>query len=109
MSFSSHTHRLSKAGPEPCVKKQRVNIARALQDGIVQQLSLVAIELHQVREVSAESLPPAIASSIRNLTLPVDSISESTRALSHGLHPVHLEVLGLAPALRNFCSELQRQ
>jgi len=88
---------------------ERNRIARELHDDIVQQLSLVAIELHQMRGISAESLPPAIASSIRNLTLRVDSISESTRALSHGLHPVHLDVLGLASALRSFCSELQRQ
>lgn len=88
---------------------ERSRIARELHDDIVQRLSLVGIELHQLRDISTQPLPANLAFSIRNLTRQVDSISESTRALSHGLHPVHLEVLGLGPALRGFCSELRHQ
>jgi len=38
----------------------------------------------------------------------VNEISDAARGLSHGLHPVQLEYLGLVPALRSFCQEIQK-
>lgn len=90
-------------------EQERRRIARELHDDIGQQLSLIKLELHQISEAGVEQVPPSLKLPLRSAMRQIDSVSEAIRTVSHGLHPAHLDFLGLAPALRGFCSELRQQ
>jgi signal transduction histidine kinase len=89
-------------------EEERRHIARELHDDITQQLALISVEMQRIAQ-SPTDVPDALKSSLVDLRRQVEAASASTRSLSHGLHPAHLEILGLVPALRSFCSELQNQ
>jgi two-component system sensor histidine kinase UhpB len=88
---------------------ERHRIARELHDDIGQRLSLISLELHRLGDVGERGGPPHSSYSLRNVMQEVQSICESTRALSHGLHPAQLEFAGLVSALRNFISVFRQQ
>lgn len=88
-------------------EQERRRIAGELHDDIGQQLFLIQLKLHQAREAAGEQAH--INGMLRQLEEKVNAVSESTRELSHGLHPVQLEYLGLALALRRLCSRVQNE
>ena len=91
-------------------EQERRRIARELHDDIGQRLSLVELELRRLRNAAEEGTPSSgLRFPLGKLVRQVDAISEATRELSHDLHPIQLEYLGLVPALRRFCSEIQHQ
>jgi len=90
-------------------EQERRRIARELHDDIGQQLSLIKLELHQISEAGAEHIPGSLKMPLRSAMRQIDSVSEAIRTVSHGLHPAHLDFLGLLPALKAFCSELRQQ
>ena len=77
-------------------EQERRRIARELHDDIGQQLAILQIEIEQLRMRTGEELRP----SLEKLFEQASATSASTRTLSHGLHSVHLEILGLVPALQ---------
>lgn len=88
---------------------ERRRIARELHDDIGQQLTLVELELRQLRVAVDKSGSHAkLGSSVEKIRSQVSGISEATRELSHGLHPGQLEFFGLTPALKSFCAELEQ-
>jgi signal transduction histidine kinase len=87
-------------------EKERKRIARELHDDINQRLAMVAIELQQLD--SSPILPAKRHERIERLLKRTREISSDLQALSHELHSVTLEHLGLAAALRSFCSDLAR-
>jgi signal transduction histidine kinase len=88
-------------------EQERWRIAAELHDDIGQQLSLVQLELHQAREAAVQ--PNGIDKMLSQLEERVNAVVESTRELSHGLHPVQLEYLGLAMAIRRLCTRVQNE
>jgi signal transduction histidine kinase len=72
---------------------ERQRIARELHDDISQRLALVAIKLKGSRRLQQE----------------VSEIASDVQALSHELHSSRIELLGIAPAMRNFCAEFAIQ
>jgi PAS domain S-box-containing protein len=84
---------------------ERARIARDLHDDIGQRLALLAIGLEQLQR-SAANPASGIAESIDALRRQTLDISADVQALSHQLHSSRLELLGVVPAIRGFCSEI---
>jgi two-component system sensor histidine kinase UhpB len=80
-------------------EQERLRIARELHDDLAQQLTLLGLELGQLRT----GLDPSLKSRLQGLHDQLVDISNATRDLSHELHPFALEYLGLVAALRNLC------
>jgi signal transduction histidine kinase len=80
----------------------RHRIARYLHDDVAQQLTLLGVEIDQLRIDSDAS----VRARLGRLYDRVSGISVVTRDLSHELYPFELEYLGLAPALRKLCGRI---
>jgi two-component system sensor histidine kinase UhpB len=89
-------------------ERERIRIASELHDDIGQRLSLVQLELSRLRKAADRAPRLDLKSSVLKVVDQINEISDAARGLSHGLHPVQLEYLGLVPALRSFCSEIQK-
>jgi len=87
-------------------EKERKRIARELHDDINQRLAMVAIELRQLD--SAPMVQTKHHERIERLLKRTTEISFDLQALSHELHSVTLEHLGLTAAMRSFCNNLGR-
>jgi signal transduction histidine kinase len=84
---------------------ERAFVARELHDDINQQLALLSIDLDLIhpnrrRPNDAERLNRAIVRAHR--------ISTSVHQLSRRLHPAHLQLIGLVPAIENLQREFSR-
>jgi signal transduction histidine kinase len=86
-------------------EEERHRIARDLHDDIVQQLTLLGLDLEELRNQSDPSMKPRLD----GLYDQVSSVAEATRTLSHNLYPFALEYLGLAPALSKLCRRIGEQ
>jgi signal transduction histidine kinase len=80
-------------------EQERHRIARELHDDLAQQLTLLGLELNQLRT----GLAPSLKLRLQGLHDQLVGISNATRDLSHELHPFALEYLGLVAALRTLC------
>jgi PAS domain S-box-containing protein len=87
-------------------EKERKRIARELHDDINQRLAMVAIELQQLD--SSPVFQTRRHERIERLVKRTTEISSDLQALSHELHSVTLEHLGLAAAMRSFCNDVGR-
>lgn len=91
-------------------EQERARIARELHDDIGQQLAIIQLELHQAEEAAGTHIAASrLRLLLQNLTAKLNIVSETTRGLSHDLHPIQLEYLGLSTGLRNLCSGLEKQ
>ena len=86
-------------------EEDRHRVARELRDDIIQQLTLVSLNIDQLREQSE----PSSKSRFDPLCGQVAGVYEATSDLSHALYPFALEYLGLSPALRKLCRETGAQ
>jgi PAS domain S-box-containing protein len=75
-------------------EQERARIARELHDDIGQRLALLTVGL---TGVSAE------------LRTQASEIAADLQSLSHELHPSKIEVVGVVPGMRMFCSEFAAQ
>jgi signal transduction histidine kinase len=83
---------------------ERSRIARELHDDIGQKMAVLTIDLQLLSQRGAER--PADADRLALGALDqAQAVSKSVRAMSHGLHPENLRLIGLVPAL----SRLQRE
>ena len=87
-------------------EEERARIARELHDDLSQRLALLAVELQTLNCFATEV---AAAESLDALMERIKEISEDVHSLSHRLHPALLDRVGLVPALRKLCKELQAQ
>jgi PAS domain S-box-containing protein len=87
-------------------EEERARIARELHDDLSQRLALLAVELQTLNSFATEV---AAAKSLDGLVQRIREISEDVHSLSHRLHPALLDRVGLVPALRKLCKELQAQ
>ena len=82
-------------------EQDHYRIARGLRDDIVQQITLVGLNLEQLRDESGPSAKPRLD----KLYDQISDVSEATRDLSQDLYPFAVEYLGLASALRKLCRD----
>jgi two-component system sensor histidine kinase UhpB len=82
-------------------EQERYRIARELHDNILQRLTLLGLNLDELR---AASLVFA-KTPLNKLYEQISDISKTIRDLSHDLHPFMLEYLGLPRALRKLCRD----
>lgn len=86
-------------------EQERRRIARELHDDIGQQLTLLELELDQLRRQPGQPLKPQLD----KLYFQASAVAGGTRTLSHGLHSSHLDILGLVPAVRNLCQTVSQE
>jgi PAS domain S-box-containing protein len=92
-------NRLTRAQEE-----ERSRIARDLHDDIGQRLALLSIDLEQMKLASQQD-GSALARELEALVRTAGEITSDVHNISRRLHPSQVELLGLAPALNNFCRE----
>jgi signal transduction histidine kinase len=83
-------------------EQARHRFARTLHDDVAQQLTLLGVEVGQLR-IAADA---SIRQRLDRVYDQVSHLSEATRDLSHDLYPFELEYLGLVPALRKLCARI---
>jgi signal transduction histidine kinase len=82
-------------------EQERRRIARELHDGVGQSLALLESALAQF----ADESHTMARSRLQEFLKEVSDIAKVTREISHGLHPSHLEHLGLVGALKKLCRD----
>jgi PAS domain S-box-containing protein len=97
--LSNQSHRLLEAQ-----EAERARIARELHDDIGQRLALLAMTLQQLQQ-SADSASE-LHRSIADVSRQTLDIATDVQALSHELHSHKLQLLGVVPAIKDFCSEM---
>ena len=85
-------------------EEERSRIARDLHDDIGQRLALLTIDLEQIK-LASEKVSAALAAELQMLARTASEITTDVHNVSRRLHPSQVELLGLAPALHNFCRE----
>jgi len=85
---------------------ERARLARELHDGVMQTLASLSIELSLVGNATIQD-KDVIDARMKEFSARVQDLISDIRRLSHELHPAILERLGLVPALRGFCSEVE--
>jgi PAS domain S-box-containing protein len=89
-------------------EEERRRISRELHDDLIQRLALLAVDLGKLASPSASS-PPPLREELRSLQERVVQTAELTRHIAHELHPMILEDLGIATALRALCEDVARR
>lgn len=85
----------------------RRRIAREVHDDFSQRLAALALELKATRKKLPDGDPQR--SELDAIGGSMAELGEDLRRLSHDLHPAALERRGLAAALRDHCSEIERR
>ena len=83
---------------------ERKRLARELHDDLSQQVSLMAIEVDQLRQTA-----PDFADHRRRVADYAAGIASGVHQLSHRLHPFKLEALGLVSAVESVCVDISAQ
>jgi PAS domain S-box-containing protein len=89
-------------------ENERTRIARDLHDDICQRLALLSMEIEQANRISSGPLA-ATKNHLEDIREHCSEIARDVQSLSHQLHSSKLDLLGLAAAIRGFCSEFSRQ
>ena len=92
-------NRLSRAQEE-----ERARIARDLHDDTGQRLALLSIDLEQLKQASVK-LKSSLTQQLESLVKAASEITSDVHNVSRRLHPSQVELLGLVPALSNFCRD----
>jgi PAS domain S-box-containing protein len=89
-------------------EEERSRISRELHDDLVQRLALMAIDLGKLISQTWPSLA-RLPEELRGLQERAIQAAELTRHIAHELHPMTIEDLGLATALRSLCEDFARR
>jgi len=92
-------NRLARAQEE-----ERARIARDLHDDTGQRLALLSIDLEQLKQASVR-LRSSLTQQLESLVKAASEITSDVHNVSRRLHPSQVELLGLVPALSNFCKD----
>ena len=84
---------------------ERKRIARELHDDLNQQVADLCISLGKIKRNVPDSAENLLGDLV-NLKTRLLKLSDGLRHISHELHPVTLEIVGLAAALRSHCTEV---
>jgi len=89
-------------------EEERTRIARELHDDINQRLAVVGMRLGALKQrasASAADFELEIGDTYRQIA----DLAAAVQALSQGLHPPKLDLLGLEAAMSGFCEELSNR
>jgi signal transduction histidine kinase len=87
-------------------EEERKRISRDLHDDISQKLTALTVEMEAVMRKQDGAGKSSVT--LRALRDRLSEVSEDVRRTAYELHPSSLEHLGLATALRSYCSDFQR-
>jgi signal transduction histidine kinase len=99
-ALSNASRRLIEAHEE-----ERTWLARELHDDVNQRLSLLVVNLDQLRQDSPDPATE-VAKRIEEAMTQVSELANDVQALSHRLHSSKLDYLGLGAAAASFCREV---
>ena len=85
-------------------EEERSRIARELHDDVAQRFSLLAVDLATLAR--DEGVSPILRQRVSDLSERTTALAADLHRMSHQLHPVILEQLGLEAAIRAYCEEL---
>ena len=85
-------------------EQERARIGRELHDDIVQRLAMLVVQLDGIQQHLPDSASE-FGAQIGDLRNQASEITNDVQALSHELHSLKQEYLGIVGATRNFCSE----
>jgi signal transduction histidine kinase len=86
---------------------ERARLARAMHDGLSQDIALLAVELDILGQQPPDAREP-IKDRTDALASQVKALSADVHRMAHGLHPAKLDQLGLAAATTGHCREVER-
>jgi signal transduction histidine kinase len=84
--------------------QERRRLGHELHDGLGQYLTGIALKAKLLEENLAAAHSPEVEHTKQIVAL-INSATHQTRALAHGLDPVHVEAGGLVPALANLAAQ----
>jgi signal transduction histidine kinase len=84
-------------------EEERQRVARELHDGIGQKIALLSVGIAQVPE--SRSLR-GWAAGLQQISEQIGEIATDIHNMSYALHPSKLQILGLAPAMRALCRDV---
>lgn len=88
---------------------ERTRIARDLHDDVCQEIAALSVDVSHLRQRGGDVKSREVQELLRALQRRAESVAESLRLLSHGLHPSVLHHIGLVAALQAHCAEAERQ
>ena len=89
-------------------EEEKTRIARELHDDISQRITLLGLHLGILKQ----GLPPSatgLEQEIGEMYRQIGDLASDIQALSRGLHPARLELLGLKAAVAGLCGELSNR
>ncbi|HXK40190.1 MAG TPA: sensor histidine kinase, partial [Candidatus Paceibacterota bacterium] len=86
-------------------EEERGRIARELHDDLSQRIALTSILLEEVR--GADDASRFVKSKLGDIIAQILTLATDMHRLSHELHPAKISQLGLEPALRSYCRDIQ--
>ncbi|MCX4244769.1 sensor histidine kinase [Paraliomyxa miuraensis] len=99
VALTALTHRLIRAQEE-----ERARLAREIHDDLGQRLAALKLEIDLLgRDAADGTLGDALRSRVQALGKSAHGVAAVARGLSHALHPVMLQQLGLPDALEALC------
>jgi PAS domain S-box-containing protein len=85
-------------------EQERARIGRELHDDIVQRLALLVVQLDRLQQQTSDPASE-FGSQLSDLRNQAFVITNDVQSLSHELHSLKQEYLGIVGATRNFCNE----
>ena len=87
----------------------RAGIAQDLHDDVCQRLVFVSMAVSGLKNASGDIQATGTQQAFANLEQDTNGLFDRLRLLSHDLHPATLRVLGLTPALKAHCIEVEKR
>jgi PAS domain S-box-containing protein len=84
-------------------EEERMRLSQELHDDVGQRLALLSAELGILNRLGTRET--SIGEQVKMISAHVDEIGSALRRLSHELHPVMLEQIGLPASIRRLCDE----
>jgi PAS domain S-box-containing protein len=84
-------------------EEERLRLSQELHDDVGQRLALLSAELGILHRLGTRET--SIGEQVKMISAHVDEIGSALRRLSHELHPVMLEQIGLPASIRRLCDE----
>ncbi|HKP68843.1 MAG TPA: PAS domain-containing protein [Pyrinomonadaceae bacterium] len=86
-------------------EEERGRIARELHDDLSQRVALTSIMLEEVR--GSDDTSRFVKSKLGDIIAQILTLATDMHKLSHELHPAKISQLGLEPALKGYCRDIQ--
>ena len=87
----------------------RAGIAQDLHDDVCQRLVFVSMAVSGLKNASGDIQAAGTQQAFAKLEQDTNGMFDRLRLLSHDLHPATLRVLGLTPALKAHCVEVEKR